>query len=216
MAKTTASVELCTLDDVRDWIKKTGGATEAPTDTFLGELIARVSLWFETKTNRSFLRGEHSGYYRGNGKQRLYLRQAPIAETQGSGLPEVTYWDGATWRDVTAELQLDLNDPGDVGELAARGGIFHQPADGIANYRIRITTGYGTSPASVPRDVRNAATIAVDLLLRYREIGLHAFSATSGAEGQSWTARGVSEQDADSLRMVDDVIGNYRLYNGTA
>jgi hypothetical protein len=210
--KINASVQLCSLDDLREWISKTGGATEEPDDTFLGRLIDRFSMWFETATNRTFKFEESTKLYQGNGRPLLYSSVAPIAQaSQQISTPVIESWDGSAWSDVTSSLDLDLTDPDQIGAMVLRAGIWSAPPAPYANWRITLTAGYGATSEAVPDDVRNAAMIGCDLLLRYRNMGMHIISSQSNVDGVSWSTRDLAKKDREGVAFLTDVVGNYRL-----
>jgi len=68
--------ELTTLANLRAYLKKqTDDTTD---DDLLEDLITRMSQAIETHCNRSFHDSTYTEYYRGNGKDRMLLRQYPI------------------------------------------------------------------------------------------------------------------------------------------
>ena len=212
LPKVRASVQLCSLDDLREWIDKQGGATEEPTDQFLGRIIDRFSMWFETATNREFAFAEYQRLYQGNGRPLLYSSVAPIApDAEQINPPVVETWEGDTWADVTSSLDLDLTDPDQTGAMVLRSGIWSSPPAPYANWRFTLTAGYGTTPQSVPDDVRNAAVIGCDIILRYRNMGIHVISAQSNVDGVSWSTRDLSSADRRGVAFLSEVVGNYRL-----
>jgi hypothetical protein len=205
--KLSASMDLASLDSVKEWIGKTGAAGDDPSNTLLGNLIDRASLFIENQCNRSFALANYVRYQNGTGKQGLYYAVAPVIKAQGSA--ELALWNSTTaaW-DVQSQTSLGFRvAEEESGLLWLDNGVWTR---GERNWKLTIQAGFNTvSPDALPDDIQQACCIAVEILVRYRDLGSLVLSSMTATDGGSHTYRSLDEQQKSwFLRQTLDF---YRL-----
>jgi len=136
----SASINLCTSDNVKLYLGLTGGAY----DDLLDLLIPAASEAIENFCGRRFNEEAYTEYYDGGGYSRLVLTHRPVESVAG-------IWDDVN-RNFTDDHLLDADDyvlDSDRGLIQLLSGSF---TDGVRNVKVTYTAG----ESSVPTDVAQA------------------------------------------------------------
>ncbi len=178
-----ASMDLCALDDVQDWIKRDDTVGD-DTDR-LNRLIDVASSRIEDYCNRLFLKTSRAYVLNGNGESRIKLPNWPCYPSESITI-EYLEGDGTTW---TADSTLNPATSGDGtadGIIFLRDGIF---AQGTANIRVTTPTGLATTTATLPPDLVQAAIEFVQHLwaVRFEGRGHLYDSISTVGDGQTQT-----------------------------
>ena len=137
-----ASTDLCTRDSVKTYL----GLSGTTYDNALDALINAASEAIETACGRQFNETAYTEYCDGDGKDRLVLRQRPVASI-------TDIWDDQD-RNFTDATKLDSDDyflDGDAGIVILLDATF---ARGARNVQVVYTAGYSAVPTGIVQACR--------------------------------------------------------------
>ena len=205
----TATGNIVSLQYVKDWLGKTGGATEDPKDQLLQSLIARASHWWEEQTGTFVRKQSYTELHRGDGTSVLHAHHFPIDTTVEPAI-SVRGSSPTEWN-VQAVTDLEYDDPEGCGFLYWRGSVFPR-SETRYNVKLVLTGGWTTALDGVgaPNDMNQAGAIAVEFLLKYRERGLHMLLASTDEDGESLQF-GATRPWLTNLMAYRDTFNKYRV-----
>lgn len=130
--------DLTSLAHLREYLKKETADTED--DTFLQDIITRMSADIEKKCGRTFIATTHTEYYKGDGKDRLLTRQFPINSVTSIHVDEDRLWASDTALDSD-----DITISDDVPGLIILNGDYFDLSN-VENVKVVYNAGYATIP----------------------------------------------------------------------
>jgi len=133
-----ASQDLCTQDEVKEYIDMPGGSSDA--DDVIDDLITRVSDRFAKYCGiTQFKSQSYTEYYSGQGTQELFLDQRPIISiTSIKQDSEWAFGSDSTFASDNYAIQDD--------RVVLKDNVF---SSGVRNLQVIYTAGYSTIPGDL-------------------------------------------------------------------
>lgn len=178
-----ASYDLCTLDDVRDYMGMKG--SQPTIDTLLSDIITRVSNEFHTICGiTQFKSQSYTKQYSGTGTNTLILDERPLISI--SSIAEDADWVFAADSTYAADTYIILDD-----SIILKDDVF---TVGVANFKFVFVAGYETIPGEL-----NQACVQ-DVYRRYKLRNSIDVSTKTYSEGGSVTK--VQQGMTDDVKEV--------------
>lgn len=134
--------ELTTLTNLKEYL---GIATlNIDDDTFLQNLITRISDDIESQCNRAFHAATYTQYYKGSGTNRLLLRQYPVNSVTSVFDDPDRVWGSDTQFDAD---DISISDE-ILGMIILEDNIFSEFED-VENIKVIYNAGYSTIPTDL-------------------------------------------------------------------
>lgn len=130
--------DLTSLAHVREYLKKE--TADTGDDTFIQDIITRVSAEIEKRCARVFISTAHTEYYQGNGTDRIILRHWPIISVTSISIDDDQVWGADTALD-SDDIKISDRVP---GQIILNGDGF--TLSDVENVKVVYTAGYSTIP----------------------------------------------------------------------
>jgi len=133
--------DLTSLAHVREYLKKE--TADTADDTFIQDLVTRLSAEIEKKCGRTFIAGARTEYYKGNGMDRMVLKNWPVNSVTSIHIDEDRLWASDAAID-TDDITISDRVP---GQVILNGDFFDFSY--IENVRVIYNAGYATIPYDI-------------------------------------------------------------------